>query len=93
MQSFSESRLFSIILLTITLVATGGCDKETTELSATERTINDLQAKYDELVEDTVQGPVKWASDDLENIGDWEYKIIDLADDSAASIEFALRKL
>ncbi len=93
MQSFSESRLSSIVLLALTLVAAGGCDKETTELSATQRAINDLQAKYDELVEDKLQSPVKWASDDLENIGDWEYKIIDLADDGAASIESALNEL
>ena len=73
MQSFSKGRLFSIVLLTLVLVATGGCDNESTEPSATQRAINDLQAKYDELVEDELESPVKWAIDDLENIGDWEH--------------------
>lgn len=93
MQSFSKGRLFSIILLTLVLVATGGCDNESTEPSATQRAINDLQAKYDELVEDELESPVKWASDDLENIGDWEYKVIDLTDGCAAAMETTLNEL
>ncbi len=81
------------IILTFVLLMVSGCNGKSSEPSATQRAIDDLQAKYDELVEDKITNPVKWASDDLENIGDWEYKIIDLADEGAAAIEKLLNEL
>ena len=71
-------------LAAITLQA--GCGREddtapatdSTEPSMTEKALKDLQAKYDELAGDRLEDPMQWAADDLENIGDWEYKVIEL---------------
>jgi len=93
MHSFCKDRPFSVALLALTLIAASGCDRESTEPSVTQKAINDLQAKYDELVDDNLESPVKWASDDLENIGDWEYKVIDLTNGDAGSMETTLNEL
>ncbi len=50
---------------------------EPAEPSVTDRALDGLQRKYDELTGDN--DPVQWASDDIENIGDWEYKVVDLS--------------
>ena len=57
------------------IVLCAGCESEQQETSATDRALNELQEKYDELVKGKVDAPVEWASDDLENIGDWEYRV------------------
>ncbi len=63
-------------LLTAALFA--GCGETSPEPSAAEQALNELQSKYDELTKDRFDDPIQWASDDLENIGDWEYKVVDL---------------
>ena len=74
------------ILVVLTLVTLSACGKngepastdEASEPSMTQKALNDLQAKYDELAGDRLEDPVQWAADDLENIGDWEYKVVEL---------------
>ena len=61
------------------LVLFAGCETESQEPSAAAKALDDLQAKYDELVKDKVDVPVDWAADDLENIGDWEYRVENIA--------------
>lgn len=72
---------------------TTGCNRDASEPSATEETINDLQSKYDELVEDKLESPVQWVTDDLENIGDWEYKVVDLSGAGPETLEETLNEL
>ena len=55
--------------------------------------LEELQAKYDELAEGTLGQPVQWASDDLENIGDWEYKVVDISRWDAERMETELNVL
>ncbi len=55
--------------------------------SAAERALDELQRKYDELVQDRLEDPVQWAQDDIENLGDWEYRVEDLP--LAAGVDFA----
>lgn len=93
MHDFNRWRSLSIILSLLTLMVVGGCSEESSEPSVAQQTIDDLQKKYDELVETELENPVQWASDDLENIGDWEYKIVDLSDAGAASMEATLNEL
>ncbi len=64
-------RLISLMLL----LCLGSCKSSTDESSAAERAVDGLQKKYDELLKDKVDMPVDWASEDLENIGDWEYRV------------------
>ncbi|MGI9263214.1 MAG: hypothetical protein ACR2QR_14305, partial [Woeseiaceae bacterium] len=75
----------------LTLVA--GCDRDSGEPSATEKALDDLQSRYDELVDDKLENPVQWATDDLENIGDWEYRVIELSPADAESFETTLNEL
>ena len=64
-----------LLLVAASVVLASGCDTGTDEESATQRALGELQQKYDELVKDKVDVPVEWATDDLENIGDWEYRV------------------
>ena len=60
-------------------LALSGCENESQETSATQRALDELQKQYDELIKDKVDVPVEWATDDLENIGDWEYRVESLS--------------
>lgn len=81
-----DKRTGQRVIAVLTLVMLSACEKDgepaptgdTVEPSLTEKALNDLQAKYDELAGDRLEDPVQWAADDLENIGDWEYKVIEL---------------
>lgn len=53
--------------------------EETESPSIAQQTLKDLQEKYDELAGDRLDDPVQWASDDIENIGDWEYRVVEFA--------------
>lgn len=75
------------------ITAMAGCDRDASEPSATDRALNDLQSKYDELVEDKLESPVQWATDDLENIGDWEYRVVELPDADSELLEETLNAL
>ena len=81
----------ALLALAAALSACGG--GETDEPSAAERALEELQNQYDELAGDRLDAPVKWASDDLENIGDWEYKVVDLAGIPVADWETSLNEL
>ncbi len=69
-----------------------GCEGESQETSAAQRTLDELQAKYDEVLKDKVDVPVDWAADDLENIGDWEYRVVNLAYRSPEDLESQLNE-
>lgn len=79
-----------IILCSLLLT---GCGVKLDDRTATEKAIDELQKKYDELVADKLENPVDWAADDLENIGDWEYKVVDMNMDDATAAEEALNTL
>lgn len=57
------------------LLSISACGRESVEPTATEKALQDIQNKYDELVQDRLDDPVKWAQEDFENIGDWEYRV------------------
>ena len=80
---------FGVIFLSHVL---SGCQDESEDSSVAQRTIDELQNKYDELVKDKVDIPVEWAADDLENIGDWEYRVISLSYSSPNDLESQLNE-
>ena len=88
--TFSLKNVGLWLILAFGVVACGG---ESDEPSAAEKALNELQAKYDELSQKELSDPVKWAAEDLENIGDWEYKVETLSLDSAEEFEAALNEL
>ena len=69
----ASTRTF-ISLLLVAMLALAGCETDSAEQAAT-KALDDLQTKYDELLKDKVDVPVDWAAEDLENIGDWEYRV------------------
>lgn len=81
-----DARTGQGVLVVMTLMILTACGKngepaptgDAAEPSMTQQALSDLQAKYDELAGDRLEDPVQWAADDLENIGDWEYKVIEL---------------
>lgn len=82
-----------LVLAATCIFFASGCEKDANEPSASERALDELQSKYDELIEDKLESPVRWATDDLENIGDWEYRIVELADTAAISLEMSFNEL
>ncbi len=68
--------------------------------STTDRALDELQRGYDalqrqfeELTSDQLDAPVEWAQEDIENIGDWEYKVVDLGRLSSEELEATLNEL
>jgi len=92
-KNFIHKKLTRIFILISFVAVIVGCDRDANEPSATERTLDDLQSKYDELVEDKLESPVQWAADDLENIGDWEYRVVELPGAEPETLEETLNEL
>lgn len=69
------------------------CGGESDEPSAAEKALDEMQAKYDELSQKELNDPVQWAAEDLENIGDWEYKVETLPLGSTEEFEAVLNEL
>ena len=81
-------------------IALAGCGNDPGEPSPTDkaidtadRAIDSLSQKYDELTERELGDPVQWAQEDIENIGDWDYKIVELDNVTAEELEAALNEL
>ncbi len=93
MQISIQTRDILLLLGMACIALTTGCDRDSSQPSATEKAMNDLQSKYDELMKDKLDSPVQWATDDLENIGDWEYKVMDLSGAEPETLEESLNEL
>jgi hypothetical protein len=64
--------------------------------SGTQRAIEQLSAAYADLaarLQDNSAEAVGWAQEDVDKLGDWEYRIVDLEADSAETLESALNGL
>lgn len=62
-------------------------------LDELQRAYDGLQRQFDELTGDQLDAPVEWAQEDLENIGDWEYRVIEINRLSAEDLEATLNEL
>ena len=72
------------------LLLLNGCGSNATDPSALEKALNELQARYDELTNKQLVDSAKWAADDIENIGDWEYSVKDIPYSSPEQLETVL---
>lgn len=53
-----------------------GCNPEPQdEVTGVRKAVENLQQQYDELIAERGGDPVEWAASDLENLGDWEYRV------------------
>lgn len=70
-----------------------GCGREPGEPSPAEQALAELRRQFEELKRRTSDDPVEWAREDLENIGDWEYRVVDLTDTGADALAGELNRL
>lgn len=87
-----EKRLPVLATAFLTAMLLGACESDSSEPSTAQRALDELQSKYDELLKDKVDVPVDWAAEDLENIGDWEYKVVNLAFRSPEDLQSQLNE-
>ena len=69
------------------------CYREPGELPPTEQALEELQRFIEEAREWTPEDPVEWAKEDLERYGDWEYRVVTLAELEAGALEEELNEL
>jgi hypothetical protein len=89
-----------IPLLAVTGMAVNGSvlaqDDETLPESATERAVEGVSSAYDALARMLNQGSdeaVQRVQGDIENLGDWDYRIVDFANAPAEELEAELNAL
>ena len=68
-------------------------NSQSQDVSKLESAMAELQKKYEELRQAKPSAALDWASEDLKNIGDWEYKVIELSGLSATELEDELNTL
>lgn len=80
--------------------STAGEEESSDAPSATDRALSELQRGYESLQEqfeeltgDQLDAPVEWAQEDIENIGDWEYRVIETGRLSAEELQATLNEL
>ena len=61
--------------------------------SRIEQALEDLQGLIEEARERTPDDPVEWAREDLERYGDWEYRVISVANLEPEALETELNAL
>ena len=69
------------------------CYSEPGELPRPERVLEELQRIIEEVRQRTPEDPVDWAKEDLERYGDWEYRVVALAELEADALEDELNEL
>jgi len=75
------------LTILVCLLTFGGCADDSNEPSTADKALKELQSKYDELTQEDLDTPVQWAAEDFENIGDWEYKVLEVPYTSSAQLE------
>lgn len=70
-----------------------GCAGDSDEPSAADKALQELQARYGELTQEDLDAPAQWAAEDFENIGDWEYKVLEMPYTSPTQLEELFNEL
>jgi hypothetical protein len=84
-------RSIGLLAVTVALAACGATDSETAG-----EALDGLSSAYEQLTDSiaTESGEaVDWAREDIENLGDWEYRIVDLDSSIPAEMEAELNEL
>ncbi len=82
-----------LVLVAVLSVQLAACDSEPGEPSRIEQALEDLQGLMEEARERTPDDPVEWAREDLERYGDWEYRVISVANLEPEALETGLNAL
>jgi len=81
-----------LLIIPIAILALFGCSGTTDEPSATDKAIEGLQDKYEDLTQVELEDPMQWASDDIKKIGDWQYRVLEIGNVSGPELEAALNE-
>lgn len=76
--------------------AAGAAESDAEAMSATARALAELSGAYDELASLLGRNSgeaVDWAQSDFENLGDWEYRVVELGRLDSADLEAELNAL
>ncbi|MGH8223534.1 MAG: hypothetical protein ACREQZ_11230 [Woeseiaceae bacterium] len=84
-------RASSIAVLAAALAACS--PREGDEPAPPDGTLEEIRRLYEEAVSAAPEDPVGWAREDLEKLGDWEYRIAVVTKGDAAATEAALNEL
>lgn len=90
--SSGNSAIKYIFCISVVIVLMG-CSNESDNSSVADTALKELQEKYDELKQTEFDDPATWAADDFENIGDWEYRVLQIPYTSAVQLEEDFNKL
>ena len=82
-------KTLSLLAMLAFVAACGGGSESP---GAADGAIESLQRKLDELTENS-DVPVQWAAEDIENIGDWDYRVMEIPDPTAEELEAILNGL
>lgn len=83
-------RKLTLVAAAFTLTACGGTDS-----GAASDALDGISSAYEQLAESIASESgeaVDWAREDLENLGDWEYRIVDLGSSNSQEMEVELNE-
>lgn len=69
------------------------CEREPGEPSRAEQALEELQRLVEETREGSAEDAMEWAREDLERYGDWEYRVVILAELETNELEEELNAL
>lgn len=85
-------RCFAHLAFAVLVAPAGGCGNSADEPTAADKALDSLQQKYEDLSNVDLDETMEWATDDLQKIGDWEYRVLELGNVDAAELEAALNE-
>ena len=88
-----KSRFSGLIIVCLTSLVVLACEREPGKPSQAERALEEVKRLYEQAKDKAPEDPVKWAKEDIERYGDWEYRIIKLADGEPSKLEEQLNKV
>jgi len=81
-----------VLVLAAVLLAIG-CERDPRAPSQVERALTEVKRLYEKGRDGAPDDPVEWAKEDFQRWGDWEYRIVVMADGDLASVETQLNEL
>lgn len=88
-----KSRFSGLIIVCLTALVIMACEREPGKPSQAKRALEEVKRLYEQAKDKAPEDPVEWAKEDIERYGDWEYRIIKLADSEPSKLEEQLNKV
>ncbi len=82
-----------IALILVLGFAGSACERASDKPSQVDRARQELERLYDEAMKRAPEDPVEWAREDLQRVGDWEYRVTFIAATENQLLEQELNRL